>query len=272
MLRVTCNTRSQRDSQHGEVTPRTNISRTRCCFTTPPVDHEVSGADWLPVKESLVKPIQLCVGCLCLSHSHQKSTCTTNWHTRMMGSGYYFFVDGLLPQSHSKNLPCASMHIHLFRGSLLKTKQFPNTQREPLVQLPPNGMRDSTLLHQGYAPWSWEFPRRIPCGVYRHSVGELLPTSVFRIKIQYVESLVVEVDVRYKPLLKASELLLLLLHHDDKPIGIPQSVWRWSGWSCRVVRLDGWLLHTSLRFGEPHRLGKKQNQEENKIIEKALDR
>jgi hypothetical protein len=53
-------------------------------------------------------------------------------------------------------------------------------------------------------------------------------------KIQYVESLVVEVDVRYKPLLKASELLLLLLlllllRHDDKPIGIPRSVWRWSG-------------------------------------------
>jgi hypothetical protein len=49
-------------------------------------------------------------------------------------------------------------------------------------------------------------------------------------KTQYVESLVVEVDVRYKPLLKASELLLLLLlHRDDKPIGIPWSVWRWSG-------------------------------------------
>jgi hypothetical protein len=48
-------------------------------------------------------------------------------------------------------------------------------------------------------------------------------------KIQYVESLVVEVDVRYKPLLKASELLHLLLHHDDKPIGIPRSVWGWSG-------------------------------------------
>jgi hypothetical protein len=39
-------------------------------------------------------------------------------------------------------------------------------------------------------------------------------------KTQYVESLVVEVDVRYKPLLKASELLLLLLRHDDKPLGI----------------------------------------------------
>jgi hypothetical protein len=32
-------------------------------------------------------------------------------------------------------------------------------------------------------------------GVYQHSVGELHPTSVFRMKIQYVESLVVEVDV-----------------------------------------------------------------------------
>jgi hypothetical protein len=62
-------------------------------------------------------------------------------------------------------------------------------------------------------------------GVCRHSVGELHPTSVFRIKTQYVESLVVEVDVIYKPLLKASELLLLLLlRHDDKPLGIPWSV------------------------------------------------
>jgi hypothetical protein len=48
-------------------------------------------------------------------------------------------------------------------------------------------------------------------------------------KTQYVESLVVEVDVRYKPLLKASELLLLLLRRDDKPIGIARSAWRWSG-------------------------------------------
>jgi hypothetical protein len=37
-------------------------------------------------------------------------------------------------------------------------------------------------------------------------------------KTQHLESLVVEVDVRYKPLLKASELLLLLLRHDDKPM------------------------------------------------------
>jgi hypothetical protein len=47
-------------------------------------------------------------------------------------------------------------------------------------------------------------------------------------KTQYVESLVIEVDICYKPLLKASELLLLLLH-DEKPLGIPRSVWRWSG-------------------------------------------
>jgi hypothetical protein len=47
-------------------------------------------------------------------------------------------------------------------------------------------------------------------------------------KTQYVESLVVEVDIHYKPL-KASELLLLHLHHDEKPLGIPRSIWRWSG-------------------------------------------
>jgi hypothetical protein len=46
-------------------------------------------------------------------------------------------------------------------------------------------------------------------------------------KTQYVESLVGEVDVRYKPLLKVSELILL--RHDDIPLGIPWSVWRWSG-------------------------------------------
>jgi hypothetical protein len=48
-------------------------------------------------------------------------------------------------------------------------------------------------------------------------------------KTQYVESLVVEVDVLYKPLLKVSELLLLLPRHDDKPLGIPWRIWRWSG-------------------------------------------
>jgi hypothetical protein len=48
-------------------------------------------------------------------------------------------------------------------------------------------------------------------------------------KTQYVESLVVKVDVRYKPLLKVSELLLLLLRHDDILLRIPRSVWRRSG-------------------------------------------
>jgi hypothetical protein len=48
-------------------------------------------------------------------------------------------------------------------------------------------------------------------------------------RTKYVESLVVEVEIRYKPLLKASELLLLLFLHDEKPLGIPRSVWRWSG-------------------------------------------
>jgi hypothetical protein len=50
-------------------------------------------------------------------------------------------------------------------------------------------------------------------------------------KTQHLESLIVEVDVCHKPPLKASELLLLLLllRRDDKPIGIPRSVWRWSG-------------------------------------------
>jgi hypothetical protein len=49
-------------------------------------------------------------------------------------------------------------------------------------------------------------------------------------KTQHLKSLILRVDVCHKPLLKSSELLLLLLlRHDDKPIGIPQSVWRWSG-------------------------------------------
>jgi hypothetical protein len=43
-------------------------------------------------------------------------------------------------------------------------------------------------------------------------------------KTQYVESLVVEVDIRYKPLLKSSELLLLLLRHDDKPMEVERTI------------------------------------------------
>jgi hypothetical protein len=30
-------------------------------------------------------------------------------------------------------------------------------------------------------------------------------------------------------------------------------MWRWSGWLCRAVRLDGRLLHMSMRYGEPHK-------------------
>jgi hypothetical protein len=49
-------------------------------------------------------------------------------------------------------------------------------------------------------------------------------------KTQHLESLVVEVDIRHMPLLKASELLLLLLLRLDNKLilGIPRSVWRWS--------------------------------------------
>jgi hypothetical protein len=51
-------------------------------------------------------------------------------------------------------------------------------------------------------------------------------------KAQHLESLVIKVDVHHKPLLKVSELLLLLLLLlclDNKPIlGISQSIWRWS--------------------------------------------
>jgi hypothetical protein len=48
-------------------------------------------------------------------------------------------------------------------------------------------------------------------------------------KAQHLESLVVEVDVRHKPLLKVSELLLLLRLDNEPMLGIPQSVQRWSG-------------------------------------------
>jgi hypothetical protein len=71
MLRVSWNRWSQRDSQYEEVTPRANISRTQCCFTLPPIDHKVSGVDWLLGNQSRVKPIHLHVGYLSLSHSPQ---------------------------------------------------------------------------------------------------------------------------------------------------------------------------------------------------------
>jgi hypothetical protein len=40
-------------------------------ITTPLVDHKLSGVDWLLGNQSRVKPIQLRVGYLCLSHSPQ---------------------------------------------------------------------------------------------------------------------------------------------------------------------------------------------------------
>jgi hypothetical protein len=150
MLWVPCNTRSQRDSQHGEVTPRTNISRTLCCFTTPPVDHEVRGVYWLPGNQSRVKPTQLRVGYLCFSDSPQNPFAHP-W-VKHLDDGVPASISLLMGSSRDhtpkKTFQCAFMHIHLFRGSLLKIKQFPNIYREPLIQFPPNGMRDSAL-HQG---------------------------------------------------------------------------------------------------------------------------
>jgi hypothetical protein len=67
-----------------------------------------------------------------------------------------------------------------------------------------------------------EFPspsRRIFIG--SHS----LPPSLVRRIGPSMESLIVEVDVCHKPLLKASKLLFLLLRHDDKSIlRIPRSL------------------------------------------------
>jgi hypothetical protein len=47
---------------------------------------------------------------------------------------------------------------------------------------------------------------------------------------QIVESLIVEIDVCHKPLIKVREFLLLLLRQYDEAIcGVPRSVWRWHG-------------------------------------------
>jgi hypothetical protein len=118
MIRVPCNTRSQRDSQHREVTPRTNISRTQCCFTTPPVDHR-----WVGLIGCLAKPSKAnstpCWLSLSLSFS-QKSTCTKVTH---LDDGVPDSISSLMVSSRDhtpKTFPCAFMHIHLFRSSLLK--------------------------------------------------------------------------------------------------------------------------------------------------------
>jgi hypothetical protein len=110
-------------SKHREVAPRTNISRSWCSFTTPLVDHKVSRVYWLPSNQSQVKTLHLHVGYLGLFHSPQNPLA----HPWVKHSG-----DGVpdtisLPVSFSrdhspKTFQCASMHIHLFRGSFLKTK------------------------------------------------------------------------------------------------------------------------------------------------------
>jgi hypothetical protein len=54
------------ERQHPEpISPELDVAK----ITTPPVDHKLSGVDWLPGNQSRVKPIQLRVGYLCLSHS-----------------------------------------------------------------------------------------------------------------------------------------------------------------------------------------------------------
>jgi hypothetical protein len=63
--------------------------------------------------------------------------------------------------------------------------------------------------------------------------------------------LVVKIDVCHKPLLKTREFLLLLWQDDEAIRGLPRSVWRWSGWTGRSTRWDGWLFRTPLRFGKP---------------------
>jgi hypothetical protein len=66
----------------------------------------------------------------------------------------------IILQKPSNVPPCTSTCF----GAPFWKPSNPLIHREPLVQLSPNGMRDSTLLHQGYAPWSREFSRWIPCG------------------------------------------------------------------------------------------------------------
>jgi hypothetical protein len=108
-------------------------------------------------------------------------------------------------------------------------------------------------MHHGHENFQGEFP----LVVCQNSVGGLHPTSVS----QHVINIRMKTNMwrawssgsTFATSHSKWELLFLLLRHDDKPIGIPQSVWRWSRWSCRVARSDGQLLRTSLRFREPHR-------------------
>jgi hypothetical protein len=128
-----------------------------------------------------------------------------------------------------KTFQCASMHIHLFRGSLLKTKQFPNIlignhcstlskQNEKLGT--PSSRIGAMVMRISKANSLW---------VFTDTPLENCTQVNIHMKTQHLESLIIESTCCHKPLLKSSELLLLLLRHDDKPIGIPRSVWRWSG-------------------------------------------
>jgi hypothetical protein len=65
-------------------------------------------------------------------------------------------------------------------------------------------------------------------------------------KTQHVESLVVESTF-------ATSLFSSQVSFFSSSSVMMINPWRWSGRSCRAVRLDGRLLHTSLRFSEPHR-------------------
>jgi hypothetical protein len=108
------------------------------------------GIDWLPGNQIQAKPIHLHVSYLRLSHSPQNPFAHP-W-VKHLDDGVPDIISLLMGSSRDhtpKTFQCAFMHIHLFWGSLLKTKSLPNTHWEPLVQLPPNGMRDSALLHQG---------------------------------------------------------------------------------------------------------------------------
>jgi hypothetical protein len=87
----------------------------------------VSGVDWLPGNQSRVKQIQLRVGYLCLSHSPQNPFAHP-W-VKHLDDGVLDTISLLVSSSRDhtpKTFECAFMHIHLFRGFLLKTKQFPN--------------------------------------------------------------------------------------------------------------------------------------------------
>jgi hypothetical protein len=178
MLRVPCNTRSQIDSQHGEVTPRTKVSE----------------VDWHLGNQSRVKPIYLRVGYLSLYFLPKILLHIHEWNTWMMGFWLVFLCwwapSVITLQKPSNVLSCT----YTCSGAPFWT------HRDPLVQLPPNGMRNSTLLHQGFAPWSWEFPRRIPCGC--------LPTLHWKIapnlNVPYENPILGELDRRSRRVPQAS--------------------------------------------------------------------